>query len=745
MNGYDRQDRGNQEEYAAYFAGMDKSMQQKVALTTAHFPPVGRVADMGSGSGRATFDLATLYPGLNLVGVDVNPQAVEHAAQSFSRPNLSYQVGDIANALFDEDCLDGILNSSVLHHVTSFNGFSLHRVMDLLDHQVQALRPGGVLIIRDFVVPRGPAWVHLHLRHDDGNATGELASLSTAALFEVFARDFRSSQNRTTPVPYTRLAGKAPGTTCFHVTLRAASEFVLRKDYRDHWDVELQEEYTYFTQHDFERHLQRRGLRVVTSAELYNPWIVENRFRGQIRVTDTVGNALGFPPTNYLVVGEKVPQGGGVLLRERGWRNVAHPRFLRIRRYRHTTRGHVMELAERPHPTLDLLPWFEHHGRTCILARHGFPRPVVQAWTGGTDLMGQSSAGYMTEPLAAVMENDLSPHEQVAAVLAQRAGMDSTAVHEVSPPWHYYTSPGGVAEQVQARLVRVAPWQHERRADNYSPFSTSGTVRYMDATQVLRASHVGGMTDARLEVNIYRLLLQQQAERGPWIGAQVELAPAANGPAALPAAQVLAVPQRQAYVALPQAGPLDFLQVREGLFEEVDATGAVLHTAPWEYVVADGLSHNTVSVLPVMRVGNQVRVGLERRDLPAVQLWEGTSAIMTVPAYRLATTVQTLDAAQAQAGARVEREFGLSLRRSWALGGRYHPSMGVTPEVVYPYLAEVQAVNHGARPLHWVVVEDALEQMGMLRDAHLLVSLFRAAHALGLGRPTARVNVERRG
>jgi hypothetical protein len=36
---------------------MDSSMQQKVALTTAHFPVRGRIADMGSGSGRGTFDL----------------------------------------------------------------------------------------------------------------------------------------------------------------------------------------------------------------------------------------------------------------------------------------------------------------------------------------------------------------------------------------------------------------------------------------------------------------------------------------------------------------------------------------------------------------------------------------------------------------------------------------------------------------------------------------------------------------
>src|SRR5258708_8082648 len=97
---YEKQHRGTQAAYEAYFGGMDSSIQQKVALTTAHFPVKGRIADMGSGSGRGTFDLASLYQGLELVGVDINPISVERASHQFQRPNLSYTVGDISEAVF---------------------------------------------------------------------------------------------------------------------------------------------------------------------------------------------------------------------------------------------------------------------------------------------------------------------------------------------------------------------------------------------------------------------------------------------------------------------------------------------------------------------------------------------------------------------------------------------------------------------------------------------------------------------
>src|SRR6476620_8205988 len=114
---YAAQDRGSRGEYEAYFAGMDKSMQQKIALTTAHFPTRGHIADMGSGSGRGTYDLASLYAGLHLTGIDINPKSVQISRETYQRPNLSYAVGDISQKAFPDESLDGILNSSVLHHV----------------------------------------------------------------------------------------------------------------------------------------------------------------------------------------------------------------------------------------------------------------------------------------------------------------------------------------------------------------------------------------------------------------------------------------------------------------------------------------------------------------------------------------------------------------------------------------------------------------------------------------------------
>src|SRR5260370_9974982 len=109
--------------YDRYLRGMDSSMRQKVALTAAHLLGLGRVADMGMGSGAGSHSLAALYPALQVVGVDLDPTMAALAARRFRLPNLAFIAADVAAAVFAPASLDGIFDSSVLHHVTSFGGY----------------------------------------------------------------------------------------------------------------------------------------------------------------------------------------------------------------------------------------------------------------------------------------------------------------------------------------------------------------------------------------------------------------------------------------------------------------------------------------------------------------------------------------------------------------------------------------------------------------------------------------------
>lgn len=731
MDKYAKQDRGNLSSYEEYFAGMDKSMQQKIALTTAHFPSRGRIADMGSGSGSGTYDLARLYENLTLVGVDINPVTVEYSRNHYKLPNLSFETGDIAEKVFENESLDGILDSSVLHHVTSFNGFDVRQINRTISNQVAQLKQGGVLIIRDFVVPdEAEKQVFLDLPNDDGKEKGEISELSTAALFEIFGENFRSSLNLDKGVNFEKADCPRENFARFKVTLRTAAEFVLRKDYRDHWEPELLEEYTYCSQSDFEHLFKIHGLRIVVSMPLWNPWIVSNRFSGKFYLSDLDGNPVHFPPTNYLIVGEKIEQNGGNQILEGGNADEA-PNFLKLKAYRHKETNQIFELAERPNQTFDLLPWFmEDDGQLFILAKKDFPRPIVNAQSQKKHLNRANYSGYLTEPITALVgSHELGVESQIEQILSQRADLSSDEILGISESTSCFTSPGGIDEQVQSFLVQIKPWEREPcLIENYSPFTCAGVVRELDALQVLRAAHVGGMFDARLEANIYRLLRQLQRSMGLWIGAEIE-----------PISQNLTVKIEDDF-ALEKREVFEpcelkenkFLQLERSEFIEYDSVGDHLKRAEFEYVVPKNLSKNTATAIPFFKADDEIFVGIEYRDLPAVQRFTGNSNLACVPAWRLPKTILHKFDIELFLVEKFCSDFKVQINKLWELGGSFFTSAGITPEVIYPFAVELRAESCGETNLKFFNLKTLLETIERIHDTHLLISLNRLAHALGV-------------
>lgn len=752
MNEYAKQDRGTLSEYEEYFAGMDASMQQKIALTTAHFPPRGRIADMGSGSGSGTFDLARLYRDLHLIGVDINPVTVEYSRKNYKAENLSYEVGDIAEKVFAENSLDGILDSSVLHHVTSFNNFDVLQIAKTLKNQVAQLKTGGVLIIRDFVIPdEAGKFVFLDLPSDDDASSGASSELSTAALFEIFARDFRSCLNLDTPVFYRKHESPRKNFERYEVTLKTAAEFVLRKDYRDHWAPELLEEYCYFSQKDFEKGFRRENLRIVVSMPLWNPWIVENRFAGKFLLSDADENPLMFPPTNFLIVGEKVAAGEGVKLSEMTANGSESDKktFLKLKFYRHKQTNQIYELAERPNQTIDLLPWFETaNGQIFVLAKKDFPRPLVNAESARKNLNRANFSGYLSEPVSAIVyhrdtetqrnpesvrrdQNSLQNSVSLrlcGEILSERANISADEILDISAPQFYFTSAGGIDERVESFLVEIKDWNKPpQKIENYTKFKSAGFVRELDALQVLRAATVGGMFDARLEINIYRLLRKLNRSASAWIGANIS-----------PTTQDFAgkietgfEPEIRAVFEEIETAENNFLRLCKSEFIETDFRKNEISRAAFEYVLPKNYSKNTVAAIPFIKTADSVLVGIELRDLPAPQRFTKNSNLACVPAWRLPFSIGHKFDLEPFLRERFPFDFNVSLKKTWELGGSYFTSVGITPEIVYPLAVELDAQDFNQTDLRFFHLNDLLEITEKFQDAHLLILLNRLGHALG--------------
>ncbi len=726
------QNRGDLSAYDRYLAGMDTSMRQKVALTAAHLLGQGKVADMGMGSGLGSHALAALYPNLQVVGVDLDPVMVELAQERYRLPNLSFKVGDIAQPVFESESLDGIFDSSVMHHVTTFGGYRYENAAKALEAQVTQLKEGGVLIVRDFVAPDGGD-VFLDLPADDGDDSKDPATCSTASLFERFATEFRSLAE----VPgfqYQRVVEGTPrpGWRRYRLPMRMAAEFILRKDYRRDWVAEVKEEYCYFTQAEFQDAFVRMGLRMLASTPLRNPWILRNRWQGKCEIRDLEGQALEFPPTNTILAGERVAPGEGVAFRNGG--EVEPLGFLRMGSFRHRDSGEVFDLVSRPHRTLDVLPYFHQNQELFVLARMSYPRPILGSMAhASTTLHGGRPSGYLTEPLS-VLQTDQPIGFTVEAMLAKRAGIAPSAILGFTEGATYYPSPGGILEEVQSVLVETEPVFVQGHIDHHSGFSTSGRVRAIEAQQLLRSAQVGGLPDARLELNTYELMLRLRVAPGAWIGEEITLK---DNPEPLPKASVVVDPwrkgaTRRVFDCVSTEFSPHYLNLHATRFEEVDAQAKVVADGVLEYVVPSEASTNTLAVALLYRHEGEIYIGLEDRDLPAAQGFTGNSALLAAPAWRLPRSVQNLAMSKAWAQERLAKEFGVIVQGLLELGGSYHPTAGLTPEIVYPLAAEVKEWTITSGSLVWANLKSLLHERSEILDGHLRILTLRAGHALKL-------------
>ena len=173
-----------------------------------------------------------------------------------------------------------------------------------------------------------------------------------------------------------------------------------------------------------------------------------------------------------------------------------------------------------------------------------------------------------------------------------------------------------------------------------------------------------------------------------------------------------------------------YLRLHASRFEELDSEGKPVAASVLEYAVPASVSTNTVAVALVFKIGEAIHLGLEDRDLPAAQSFTGHSNLLTPPAWRLPRDVQSMDQARTWVHERMSTELGVTAGNLRPLGGPFHPTTGLTPESVYPFVSEVQGVAEAPKQLRWVALQELLGRRSEMKDCQLRVLAFRVAHML---------------
>lgn len=693
-------------------AELSDFVQKKAAMISAHFllPAGSRVVDIACGTGEITYALALLNPRWGIIGIDRDPEAVDFANKTWRLPNLTFRKAEASMLEGEDESIDGIINSNILHHIYSENGYNTDEVVQVLEKQVRKLKVGGTMLIRDYMLPSGSEMVLLEFPKSD-SAGNTPQDMSDADLLVHFSQSARPMEDGCEGFFIEELTAMRDGTRLFRLPHKWALEFIHRKDFRDKWDKELDNEYTFFSYRDFRREFARLGMRMIFSSPYSNPWVVNSNFKGRFQLYSEAGDPMAMPATNYFIVAQKVADKQSLALEER--RPSQKPvGDLQIVVVRDKKSGQIHELVKRPGEYCDIVPYrITPDNRLVVYVRSGYPRPIVNAvMRGSHNLDGKKWSGHLIEPITMdtkPMGEDVDGNRRMIfdyvkdyASLRPKAD-DSWYVGGV-----YYPSPDRIDEAIEPIFIEVENPQMTTwpiREDKDIAFTELGIITELDGADILLASQVGLLPEPRLEMHVFELMMRYGIPMPGWIGekipefegARIKIHEPEDVLKDAPAAQF--EEEKSAPVSLK---PVKAVFVEEG---KVGRTTRGLSTQDVEFIVTEDGIENIAIVLPVSRDWDDgLLVALEPKNMPVPnRVNGGDGAMLSAPSFVLPKDVRSIE----QAKKFIAKKFSVKPERVSQMGEGYFTHTGVTPQRVYPFMVTGAATNGIGHPLRYMMVK----------------------------------------
>lgn len=96
------------------------------------------VCDVACGTGYGSQLLRQSGSAQRVIGIDLNPQAIEYAKAKHAGLGIEFQVGDVAAMPIESDSIDVVVSFETIEHVPNEN--------QVVAEYARVLRPGGLLI-----------------------------------------------------------------------------------------------------------------------------------------------------------------------------------------------------------------------------------------------------------------------------------------------------------------------------------------------------------------------------------------------------------------------------------------------------------------------------------------------------------------------------------------------------------------------------------------------------------------------
>lgn len=149
------------------FRGRYRAIAETIAIEV---PAGSRLLDVGCGPGEVLVRLATISPGIEATGLDVDAAMIDRARAKAARRGHggpSFVVADVASIPFPDETFDVVVSSYAVHHWPDRHA-GLAEVM-------RVLKPGGRAIVWDVTPPHPTDDEGAAAAHGHGHGHGSVA------------------------------------------------------------------------------------------------------------------------------------------------------------------------------------------------------------------------------------------------------------------------------------------------------------------------------------------------------------------------------------------------------------------------------------------------------------------------------------------------------------------------------------------------------------------------------------------
>ena len=132
---------------------------RRLTIENALIQPGNTVLDVGCGTGEVTLRAKTRAQDGKVYGIDPAPEMISVARRKATQKNLAidFRVGVIEALPFPNESMDVVTSSLMMHHLTE--NLKARGLAEIY----RVLKPGGRLLIADFMRPSGSLLNHMFL------------------------------------------------------------------------------------------------------------------------------------------------------------------------------------------------------------------------------------------------------------------------------------------------------------------------------------------------------------------------------------------------------------------------------------------------------------------------------------------------------------------------------------------------------------------------------------------------------